>query len=166
MESYLAKVMTLAQAKEACARVRASGGRVVFTNGCFDLLHPGHIRYLFAARQLGDHLIVAVNSDRSVQSIKGPERPICSEQVRLEMLAALGCVDSVILFGEDNPLAVIQVLVPDILVKGGDWSEADIIGADVVASAGGTVKTIPFVEGFSTTRLIQEIALRACPKPS
>ncbi len=157
MDSYLNKIKSLQKVKEECAGVKASGGRVVFTNGCFDLLHPGHTRYLFAARELGAHLVVAVNSDLSVRSIKKPGRPILAEQVRAELLAALGCVDSVLIFDEDNPLEVIQYLLPDILVKGGDWSEGEIIGADVVKAAGGKVKRIPFVTGFSTTAIIEKI---------
>lgn len=162
MESYLVKIKTLEGAKETCEKIRASGGRVVFTNGCFDILHPGHTRYLWAARELGDHLVVAVNSDRSVRSIKDPGRPIFHEQVRSELLASLSCVDSVLIFDEDDPLKVIQRLIPDILVKGGDWSEEEIIGADVVKAAGGEVKRIPFVAGFSTTGIIERIMERYC----
>jgi len=160
MESYRVKIKTLEEAKEACAGIRASGGKVVFTNGCFDILHPGHTRYLYAARELGDHLLVAVNSDRSVKSIKNPGRPILDEQVRAELLASLSCVDMVLVFDEDNPLKVIQYLMPDILVKGGDWSEEEIIGADAVRAAGGEVKRIPFVTGFSTTAIIERIVGR------
>jgi D-beta-D-heptose 7-phosphate kinase/D-beta-D-heptose 1-phosphate adenosyltransferase len=160
MESYLVKIKTLEEAKKACAGIRASGGKVVFTNGCFDILHPGHTRYLCAARELGDHLLVAVNSDRSVKAIKDSGRPIFDEQVRAELLASLSCVDMVLLFDEDNPLKVIQYLMPDILVKGGDWSEEEIIGADVVKAAGGEVKRIPFVTGFSTTTIIERIVDR------
>ena len=160
MESYLVKIKTLEEAKEACAEIRASGGKVVFTNGCFDILHPGHTRYLYAARELGDHLLVAVNSDQSVKTIKDPGRPIFDEQVRAELLASLSCVDMVLVFDEDNPLKVIQYLMPDILVKGGDWSEEDIIGADAVKAAGGEVKRVPFVTGFSTTAIIERIINR------
>ena len=162
MESYLIKIKTLQEAKAVCQGVKALGGRVVFTNGCFDLLHPGHTRYLHSSRELGDHLIVAVNSDRSVRSIKDPKRPIFEEQVRAEMVAALHCVDTVVIFDEADPLNVIRFLIPDILVKGGDWSEETIIGADVVKSAGGEVKTIPFVSGFSTTSTIEKIIRRYC----
>ena len=157
MESYRVKIKTMEEIKDACAGIRASGGKVVFTNGCFDILHPGHTRYLYAARELGDYLIVAVNSDRSVKSIKNPGRPILDEQTRAELLASLGCVDSVFVFDEDNPLKVIQYLMPNILVKGGDWSEEEIVGADVVKAAGGEVKRIPFVTGFSTTGIIERI---------
>jgi len=157
MGPYLIKIKTLEETKQECVEIKASGGKVVFTNGCFDLLHPGHTRYLRAARELGDHLVVAVNSDRSVKSIKDPGRPILTEKVRAELLASLSCVDTVLIFDEDNPLRVIQNLLPDILVKGGDWSEEEIIGAHVVKAAGGKVKRIPFVAGFSTTGIIEEI---------
>jgi rfaE bifunctional protein nucleotidyltransferase chain/domain len=157
MEEYRQKIKTLEETVEECTWLKASDKKIVFTNGCFDLLHPGHTRYLFAARELGDYLIVAVNSDRSVRAIKGPGRPLMGEQVRAELLAALSCVDSVLIFDEDNPLSVIQQLMPDILVKGGDWSEETIIGADVVKKAGGEVKRIPYINGFSTTDLIHNI---------
>ena len=157
MENYRLKIKTLEKTKAQCDRLKASGKKVVFTNGCFDLLHPGHTRYLCAARELGDHLVVAVNSDRSVRVIKGPKRPLLSEQVRAELLAALSCVDTVFIFDEDNPLSVIQQLLPDVLVKGGDWAEDEIIGSDVVKAAGGKVERIPFVEDFSTTDLIEKI---------
>jgi D-beta-D-heptose 7-phosphate kinase/D-beta-D-heptose 1-phosphate adenosyltransferase len=157
MESYLVKIKTLEEAKEACADIRASGGTVVFTNGCFDILHPGHTRYLCAARELGNILIVAVNSDRSVKAIKEPGRPILDEQVRAEMLASLSCVDMVLVFDEDDPLKVIQYLMPDVLVKGGDWPEGQIVGADEVKAAGGKVKRIPVVKGYSSTAIIQKI---------
>ena len=157
MDPYTEKIKTLQETKEECEQLKASGKKIVFTNGCFDILHPGHTRYLCAARGLGDHLIVAVNSDRSVMAIKGPERPIFGENVRAELLAALSCVDNVLIFDEDNPLEVIQYLLPDILVKGGDWSEGTIIGADVVKEAGGEVKRIPYINGFSTTDLINKV---------
>lgn len=157
METYRLKIKTLEETKEEHRKIKASGQRIVFTNGCFDILHPGHTRYLFAARALGDYLVVAVNSDRSVRAIKGPKRPIFGEQVRAEVLAALSCVDGVFVFDEDNPLKVIRYLLPDILVKGGDWSEKEIIGAGVVKEAGGEVRRIPFVAGFSTTDVIEKI---------
>lgn len=160
MDSYRIKIKTIEEVKEACAGIRASGGKIVFTNGCFDMLHPGHTRYLYAARELGDYLVVAVNSDRSVKSIKDPGRPILDEQVRAELIASLGCADSVFVFDEDNPFKAIQYLMPDILVKGGDWSEEEIVGADVVKAAGGAVRRIPFVAGFSTTGIIERIINR------
>jgi len=157
---YLAKIKTLAAAKDECSRLKVSGKQIVFTNGCFDILHPGHIRYLSAAKELGDVLVVAVNSDASVRIIKGPKRPIFEQQARAELVAALECVDLVLIFDEDNPLRVIQNLLPDILVKGGDWAEDEIIGADVVKKGGGQVKRIPFVAGFSTTDIIKRVLER------
>ena len=151
------KIKNLQQTKDECERLKASGQKIVFTNGCFDILHPGHTRTLCAAKKLGDHLVVAVNSDRSVAALKGPDRPVFKEKLRAELLAALSCVDTVFIFDEDNPLKVIQFLLPDILVKGGDWTEKTIIGADVVKAAGGQVKPIPYINGFSTTDIINKI---------
>jgi D-beta-D-heptose 7-phosphate kinase/D-beta-D-heptose 1-phosphate adenosyltransferase len=157
MEAYRLKIKSLEETLEECTWLRASDKKIVFTNGCFDILHPGHTRYLFAARELGDHLVVAVNSDRSVRALKGPGRPIFNEQQRAELVSALGCVDTVLIFDEDNPLRVIEQLLPDILVKGGDWTEKTIIGAEVVKRSGGSVKAIPYIEGFSTTKIIEKI---------
>jgi D-beta-D-heptose 7-phosphate kinase/D-beta-D-heptose 1-phosphate adenosyltransferase len=157
MDTYHNKIKTLEAAREECDRIKGSGKCVVFTNGCFDILHPGHTRYLHSAKELGDFLVVALNSDRSVRIIKGPKRPILGEEARAELLAALQCVDLILIFDEDNPLRVIRHLLPDILVKGGDWAEDDIIGADVVREKGGKVKRIPFVTGFSTTDIIKRI---------
>jgi len=157
MEEYRKKIKDLSSLKKEIEALKAHGKRIVFTNGCFDLLHPGHMRYLYAARQLGDYLVVAVNTDRSVKAIKGANRPIQSQDERTELLAALSFVDAVVLFDEDNPLEVIQHLVPNVLVKGGDWTEAKIIGADVVKKSGGVVKSLPFVAGYSTTTLIEKI---------
>ena len=157
MEAYQGKIKALQKAKDEIDNLKSQGKRVVFTNGCFDILHPGHIRYLNSARELGDYLIVALNSDRSVRSIKGEGRPVLPQDERAELLAALGFVDCVVIFDEDIPLKVIHFLMPDILVKGGDWAEEDIIGADVVKDAGGKVRRIPFVPGFSTSDLIDRI---------
>jgi D-glycero-beta-D-manno-heptose 1-phosphate adenylyltransferase len=157
MEEYRKKIKDLSSLKKEIEALKAQGERIVFTNGCFDLLHPGHIRYLYAARQMGDYLVVALNTDRSVKIIKGANRPIQSQDERTELLAALSFVDAVVLFDEDNPLMVIQQLVPNVLVKGGDWTEDKIIGADVVKQAGGVVKSLPFVAGYSTTALIEKI---------
>jgi len=137
---------------------RTQGKRIVFTNGCFDLMHVGHTRYLQAAKELGDLLVVAVNSDVSVRSLnKAPDRPIVSEAQRAEVVAALGCVDHVILFDEPDPQSLIAVLQPDVLVKGGDWVVERIVGREIVESRGGVVRTIPLVPGVSTTSLIQRI---------
>jgi D-glycero-beta-D-manno-heptose 1-phosphate adenylyltransferase len=160
MESYLEKICTLEKAKINCDALKHSGKRIVFTNGCFDILHPGHARYLSSARELGDYLIVGLNSDRSVRAIKGNKRPIFPEKMRAELLAALACVDCVLIFEEDNPLRVIKSLLPHILAKGGDWQENQIIGADVVKARGGEVRRIPFVTGYSTTDIIDKITRR------
>lgn len=157
MEEYRKKIKNLSEITKEIKALKAEGKRIVFTNGCFDLLHPGHLRYLYAARQMGDYLVVAVNTDRSVKAIKGENRPIQSQDERTELLAALSFVDAVVLFDEDNPLKLIQQLLPDVLVKGGDWTENTIIGADVVQKAGGVVKSLPFVAGYSTTAMIGKI---------
>ncbi len=138
-------------------RVRQSK-KVVFTNGCFDILHVGHVRYLQEARAQGDFLVVALNSDSSVRALnKGPERPINSELARAEVMAALGCVDFVTIFSEPTPLEVIQHLAPDVLVKGGDWKVEQIVGSEFVLARGGEVKSLRFVDGFSTTSIVQKI---------
>jgi D-glycero-beta-D-manno-heptose 1-phosphate adenylyltransferase len=157
MENYRLKIKTLNEAKEEINAIKAMGKKIVFTNGCFDILHVGHARYLYEAKGLGDYLMVAVNSDKSVKAIKGPERPVNKQNDRAEMLAALGCVDGVIIFDEETPLKVIESLMPDMLVKGGDWKIEDIVGSDVIIASGGEVRSIAFVEGFSTTGIIQKI---------
>ncbi len=147
--------------KETLARLLAAkkltGNKIVFTNGCFDLLHPGHIRYLADARSLGDFLVVGLNSDDSVSRLKGENRPIQKEAVRAELLGALHSVDAVVVFNEDTPFDLISHLKPDILVKGGDYTPDTVVGADVVTANGGQVKIIPFEAGFSTTELISKI---------
>lgn len=130
--------------------------KVVFTNGCFDLLHIGHVRYLQEAKALGDILIVALNTDASVRKLKGPTRPVQLEDDRAEILAALGCVDYTLLFSEDTPEKVIKAIKPDILVKGGDWKVDQIVGGTFVQSYGGKVLSLPFVEGRSTTNIIKK----------
>lgn len=139
-------------------RVKGEGKRVVFTNGCFDILHQGHIRYLSEARSLGHYLIVGLNSDNSVRNIKGKHRPLLPQRARAELLAALCFVDGVVIFDEDNPLALIECLQPHVLVKGTDWSEHEIVGADIVKKAGGEVRRIPLVPGVSTSEIIRRIA--------
>ena len=137
---------------------RQAGKRIVFTNGCFDLMHVGHTRYLQAAKDLGDLLVVAVNSDESVRSLnKAPDRPIVPEAQRAEVVAALGSVDYVILFNEPDPQSLIAALQPDVLVKGGDWALERIVGREIVEARGGVVRTIPLIPGVSTTSLIQRI---------
>jgi D-glycero-beta-D-manno-heptose 1-phosphate adenylyltransferase len=157
VEEYRFKVKGIDRVKEECLRLKSSGKKIVFTNGCFDILHPGHCRYLFSARALGDYLVVAVNSDRSVREIKGSGRPILSEEARAEVLASLECVDSVFVFDEATPLVSIKALMPHILVKGGDWGEEEIVGSDVIQAAGGEVRRIPYISGYSTTSLIERI---------
>jgi D-beta-D-heptose 7-phosphate kinase/D-beta-D-heptose 1-phosphate adenosyltransferase len=147
------------------ARVHAAGGTLVFTNGVFDLLHPGHVRYLQSARQLGDALIVGVNSDRSVRANKGPERPINPDHERAEVLASLACVDLVVVFDEDTPHAIITTVQPDILVKGADWGEHNIVGRDVVEARGGRVVRVELAPGFSTTSLIERTKTRGTTSP-
>jgi D-beta-D-heptose 7-phosphate kinase/D-beta-D-heptose 1-phosphate adenosyltransferase len=152
------KIVTREQLVEQLQALQARGSRIVFTNGCFDLMHIGHTRYLQAAKALGDLLVVGVNSDESVRSLdKASDRPIVPEAQRAEVLAALGCVDFVVVFSESDPKALITAVQPDVLVKGGDWSLDRIIGRDVVEARGGLVRTIPLVPGFSTTALIHRI---------
>ena len=155
--SYKAKIKTIRQLKPVLARLRRRGRRIVFTNGCFDLLHIGHLRYLQRARRHGDRLVVAINSDRSVKKIKDPLRPLLPQAERAEVLAALSCVDYVTIFDEPNPLVVITDLQPDVLIKGSDWGKNKIIGRDVVERRGGRVRRVPLVKGVSTTRLIEKI---------
>lgn len=153
------KVKSLAAAVRLVRRARAEGRRAVFTNGCFDLLHRGHVRFLEEARRLGDLLVVGVNSDASVRRLgKGPGRPVVPEAERAEVLAALAAVDCVVLFGEPDPARVIRALRPDVLVKGGDWPVDRIVGADVVQAGGGSVRSLGYLPGTSTTGLIRRIA--------
>ena len=157
MEKYRSKIKSLSGLKEEIDLLKAEGKRIVFTNGCFDIIHPGHTRYLYSARKMGDSMIVAVNSDRSAASIKEEGRPVIPQEERAELLAALSFVDIVVIFDEENHLKIIEYLMPDILVKGGDWREEEIIGADVVKNAGGEVKRVQFVNGFSSTDIIEKI---------
>lgn len=136
----------------------AAGGKVVFTNGVFDLLHPGHIDILTAARREGDSLVVGINSDDSVRRLKGPARPVRTEADRAFVVAALECVDCVVVFGEDTPLEIINILQPDVVAKGGDYSEATIAGAAEVKSWGGRVVVVPLTPGHSTTSIIEKLS--------
>lgn len=144
-----------ADAAALASAIRANGGTVVFTNGVFDILHPGHVRYLQEARALGSALIVAVNSDRSVRAIKGPDRPVNPELERAEVLLALACVDAVVIFNEETPYEVISTIQPDVLVKGADWGPDNIVGRDIVEARGGRVVRIELAPGFSTSQLIR-----------
>jgi D-beta-D-heptose 7-phosphate kinase/D-beta-D-heptose 1-phosphate adenosyltransferase len=157
MKDHRDKIKSIDSAQKEVNLLKKEGKRIVFTNGCFDILHIGHARYLYEAKRLGDFLLVAVNSDRSVKALKGPSRPVVPENERAEMIAALGCVDMAIIFDEETPYEVIKKIVPHVLVKGGDWKEDDIVGADIVKGAGGEVKSILFIEGSSTTNIINRI---------
>ena len=152
-----AKILSLDEFLTERARLRASGERVVLTNGCFDILHVGHVRYLTAARALGDALVVAINSDRAVRELKGAGRPVMNEAERAEMLAALRAVSYVTVFDELSPRALIAELLPDVLVKGGDYALDEIHGREEVEAAGGRVVSLPFVEGASTTGIIERL---------
>ena len=151
------KILTLPTLRRQLAAWRRQHLRVVFTNGCFAILHPGHIRYLRAARRLGDVLVVGVNSDNSVRRLKGRSRPIVPEPARCEILAALEMVDAVVVFDENTPYALIRVVQPDVLVKGGDWRPDQIVGADIVRARGGRVRALRFAPGYSTTALVERI---------
>ena len=151
------KILSQAALADRVRSLQRRGKKVVFTNGCFDLLHAGHVRYLQAARRLGDALVVAVNSDASVARLKGPSRPLTPGRQRLEVLAALECVDFVCLFGDETPRRLIAKLSPDVLVKGGDWPVEKIVGRETVEARGGHVLSIPLVKGISTTELIRRI---------
>ena len=153
----LQKIKTLDEVVHIRSRLRERGRKLVFTNGCFDILHVGHVRYLDQARSLGDALVVGINSDRSVREIKGASRPIVSEKERAEVIAALACVDFVFIFDDPTPKRVIDAIVPDVLVKGADWGISDIVGRDTVENAGGVVLNVPLVEGSSTTDIIQKV---------
>src|ERR1043165_3985605 len=150
-------ILSLEELLRARARLRAEGRMLVFTNGCFDLLHVGHVRYLAAGRRLGDALLVAINSDRSVRALKGANRPILAETERAEILAALEAVDFVTVFDEESPRKLITEVLPDVLVKGGDYQLDEIHGREEVERAGGRVLSLPFVEGASTTGIIERI---------
>jgi rfaE bifunctional protein nucleotidyltransferase chain/domain len=152
-----AKILSLDEAQKKVAEWKNSGNEVVFTNGCFDIVHLGHVDYLEKASALGQKMIVALNTDQSVSQLKGPERPINNEYARSRIIASLAFVDAVILFGEETPLSVIQALVPDILVKGNDYSIDKIVGADFVLEHGGKVETIPLVDGYSTTNIVTKL---------
>ena len=150
-------VFTLAELIVRFGRTKRNGKRVVFTNGCFDLLHPGHIHSLEAARAMGDYLIVGINSDESVRILKGPDRPVMPEAERAEILANLECVDGVVIFDELSPQNVIAALLPDVLVKGSDWPGNQIVGREEVEAAGGRVVLIDNVPGYSTTAILEKI---------
>ncbi|MBO7625400.1 MAG: D-glycero-beta-D-manno-heptose 1-phosphate adenylyltransferase [Bacteroidales bacterium] len=151
------KIMEMPALAVQLQQWRAEGERIVFTNGCFDLVHRGHVEYLSAAADLGDRLIVGINSDASVTRLKGPNRPIMDEASRQLLIAALECVDAVILFGEETPYRLIQEIQPDVLAKGGDYTEETMVGADIVRAKGGEIHCIPLTPGCSTSRIEQKI---------
>jgi D-glycero-beta-D-manno-heptose 1-phosphate adenylyltransferase len=151
------KILPLDSLTEMVALRKKTGQKIVFTNGCFDIIHAGHVEYLQQARRQGDFLVLGLNDDLSIRSIKGPDRPVNEELQRARVLAALGCVDAVVLFGEDTPINLITTLLPDVLVKGADWEEDEIVGAAEVKAAGGRVERIPFASQTSTTAMIRRI---------
>ena len=151
------KIQTPEQLAVTLAQWRAAGEKIVFTNGCFDLLHYGHLHYLAQARDLADRLVVGLNSAASVRRLKGPSRPINDELTRTHLLAALEVVDAVVVFGEDTPLNLIRLVEPEVLVKGGDWQPEQIVGSADVLARGGQVRSLPFVTGYSTTNIEQKI---------
>ena len=157
MKATPRKRSSAAEAEALARSIQARGGVLVFTNGVFDLLHPGHVRYLQEARRLGDFLIVGLNSDRSVHTIKAPGRPLNGEEERAEVLAALASVDAVVVFDEDTPQQLIAAIQPDVLVKGADWGADEIVGRDIVEARGGRVVRIALAPGYSTTQLIRRV---------
>ena len=151
------KIVDIAALQHRLHHWRAVGGKVVFTNGCFDILHPGHTELLARCRDYGDYVVVGLNADASVQQLKGADRPVNNQQARAAVLAALSAVDAVIIFEEDTPLELITHILPDVLVKGGDYNAAQIVGADVVKLNGGEVRIVPLVDGYSTTGIINKM---------
>jgi len=151
------RVVSREKLQKILDRLKGQGSRIVFTNGCFDILHAGHVQYLAEARNCGDLLVVGLNSDRSVRSIKGDARPVVHEEDRAFVLASLKMVDYVTIFNEDTPLQLIEYLRPHVIVKGGDWTEDSVVGRETVMKDGGIVKIIPLMEGRSTTNLIEKI---------
>jgi len=158
MEEYLSKIKDQTAMKAVVETAKGAGKKVVFTNGCFDILHQGHVRYLSEAKKCGDFLVIGLNSDRSVRNIKGKNRPLMPVGARAELLAALCFVDGIVVFDDEDPLAIIKYLQPQVLVKGSDWAEEDIIGAELIKKAGGEVRRIPLVPGITTSGIIRRIA--------
>ena len=150
------QTINLNNAIRKVSKLKEKGKIIVFTNGCFDLLHKGHLSYLEASKELGDYFIVGLNSDSSVKKLKGEDRPVNNEMTRSKNLLSTSIVDDVIIFDEDNPLKLINGILPNVLTKGGDYNEGEIIGADIVKSSGGIVEIIPLLEGYSTTKIIRD----------
>jgi len=161
----ITKIKSLEEIVRIREKLRREGKKLVFTNGCFDILHVGHVRYLNQARAMGDALVIAVNSDRTVRQIKGEGRPVVPEMERAEILSALACVDYVFIFDDPTPQQVIDAIVPDVLVKGADWAVSEIVGRDTVEKNGGTVRNINLVEGSSTTGIITRVLERFRDQP-
>lgn len=151
------KIQNWTSIQKTIIQWKAANEKIVFTNGCFDILHYGHIHYLAEARTLGDRLVVGLNSATSVKRLKGKHRPINDEATRMHLLAALECIDAVVVFEEDTPLELIKIVLPNILVKGGDWKPEQIVGSDIVLANGGDVKSLAFVDGYSTTSIEEKI---------
>jgi rfaE bifunctional protein nucleotidyltransferase chain/domain len=156
------KLKSLEIIKNEINALQQQGKKIVFTNGCFDILHAGHVDIFQQARNLGDALVVAVNSDISIKKIKGEKRPVVPQAQRMQVLAALEAIDYVVIFEEENPLKIIKEIQPDILVKGGDWPVETIVGREIVEKKGGKVLSIPLMEGISTTNIIEEVKKRFC----
>ena len=156
------KLKSLEITKNEIKALQQQGKKIVFTNGCFDILHAGHVDIFQQARNLGDALVVAVNSDISIKKIKGEKRPIVPQEQRMQVLAALEAIDYVVIFDEENPFKIIKEIQPDILVKGGDWPVETIVGREIVEKKGGKVLSIPLMEGISTTNIIEEVKKRFC----
>ena len=160
----MSRILTLPEAAAWAADLREAGGRLVFTNGVFDLLHPGHVRYLQIARDQGDALIVAINSDRSVRGNKGSGRPLVPQAERAEVLAALDCVNAVVVFDDPTPADIVRLIRPHVLVKGADWAADAIVGRDTVEALGGKVVRIPIEQGWSTSAIIEKVGRDAPPQ--
>jgi len=160
----MSRILTLPEAAAWAADLREAGGRLVFTNGVFDLLHPGHVRYLQIARDQGDALIVAINSDRSVRGNKGSGRPLVPQAERAEVLAALDCVNAVVIFDDPTPADIVRLIRPHVLVKGADWAADAIVGRDTVEALGGKVVRIPIEQGWSTSAIIEKVGRDAPPQ--
>ena len=154
------KILGLKALVSAVKKEKKSGRKIVFTNGCFDILHVGHIRYLKSAGKLGDKLVLGLISDSSVRKLKGKGRPVVPQSERAELLAEFPFIDYIVVFGEDTPYRVIKAILPDVLAKGGDWAPENIIGSDVVMGNGGKVKSLPYVKGRSTTNIIKKLLTR------
>lgn len=157
LEKIQARILSDAQIEKVLMTWRGKGDKVVFTNGCFDILHYGHVHYLAQARDLGQRLVVGLNSDDSVRRLKGNGRPIQNERTRSYVMASLECVDAVVIFSDETPLSLIKLIQPDVLVKGGDWEPSQIVGAGLVLASGGKVISLPYVAGFSTTDIETKI---------